>query len=427
MLLFNLVSCLLKNVGATKLGQQYLLTKSLIQSSAALNLVMYLLLKAEQSDVASKNKKVIDPALIQSHPVMLHLQKLNSLSSKLEDGVESQVNGLLDQLETLVKAANLLNSTSRSNDDEDSDDVDNHDDNEVDNSDSDGDDMVNTKNDVDGQGTHKKSLHDTMVSSDSEDDDDDSLIDEDAVRRITLNDARFGLRPNEIQNLQHTKGKQRKQNKIFISDAGDDDIDNVDDVQRKKIGQSLATTLNTIEQRTKTQRKKSKHSSQQLVEYIDEPNDDDNDGELRRGLEMMEEALGKQSDNEDEPDVYDPELDEYDNGNDDDFYSRVSKKSKAMKDSRKQQYSVAPKFPRIEPDIPGERTASKQIIKNRGLVAHKAKINRNPRVKKREQFRKAKIRMAGTVPQIRSPNEGQNYGGEATGISMNVTRSRKLV
>jgi U3 small nucleolar RNA-associated protein 3 len=80
----------------------------------------------------------------------------------------------------------------------------------------------------------------------------------------------------------------------------------------------------------------------------------------------------------------------------------------------------------VENDIVGDRTASKQILKNRGLVAHKAKINRNPRVKHREKFRQANKRRAGTVQAIRSPIEGHNYGGEATGISTNVIRSRKL-
>ena len=148
-----------------------------------------------------------------------------------------------------------------------------------------------------------------------------------------------------------------------------------------------------------------------------------------RGLAMMEEALGAPSDEDEEKDEqYDPELDElddYDNGGDD-FYSKMLKKSKATKDERKQRYAVAPKFPRVENDIVGDRTASKQILKNRGLVAHKAKLNRNPRAKHREKFRKATIRRAGAVQAIRSPSEGDRYGGEATGISTNVVRSRKL-
>ena len=64
-------------------------------------------------------------------------------------------------------------------------------------------------------------------------------------------------------------------------------------------------------------------------------------------------------------------------------------------------------------------------MKNRGLVAHKAKINRNPRVKKREQYRKAIIRRKGTVREVRT-DEGHKYGGEQTGIKSGLSRSRKL-
>lgn len=64
-------------------------------------------------------------------------------------------------------------------------------------------------------------------------------------------------------------------------------------------------------------------------------------------------------------------------------------------------------------------------MKNRGLVPHKNKLNRNPRVKKREQYRKAVIRRKGAVRDVRT-EEGHKYGGEETGIKRGVSRSRKL-
>ncbi|CAN0548461.1 unnamed protein product, partial [Ectocarpus sp. 12 AP-2014] len=72
-----------------------------------------------------------------------------------------------------------------------------------------------------------------------------------------------------------------------------------------------------------------------------------------------------------------------------------------------------------------KRGASYTIIKNRGLTPHKNKLNRNPRSKKREAFRKATIRRKGQVRDIRT-GEADAYGGESTGIKSNVTRSRKL-
>ena len=94
----------LQAVGATKLGQQYLLTKAMLQSSAGLNLALYLLLKSEQ---ATSNNQ-LDPAWIQTHPVMKHLHKINSLVHKLEDHVEDKVPGLEGQMDKLVKASKLL-------------------------------------------------------------------------------------------------------------------------------------------------------------------------------------------------------------------------------------------------------------------------------------------------------------------------------
>ena len=73
----------------------------------------------------------------------------------------------------------------------------------------------------------------------------------------------------------------------------------------------------------------------------------------------------------------------------------------------------------------GERAISKTILQNRGLVAHKSKLNRNPRVKKREQYRKALIRRKGAVREVRT-DEGHKYGGEDTGIKSGLSRSRKL-
>lgn len=64
-------------------------------------------------------------------------------------------------------------------------------------------------------------------------------------------------------------------------------------------------------------------------------------------------------------------------------------------------------------------------MQNRGLVPHKAKINRNPRVKKREQYRKALIRRKGAVREMRT-DEAHVYAGESTGIKSGISRSRKL-
>ena len=73
----------------------------------------------------------------------------------------------------------------------------------------------------------------------------------------------------------------------------------------------------------------------------------------------------------------------------------------------------------------GERAIGYTIMKNRGLVAHKNKLNRNPRVKKREQYRKAIIRRKGAVREVKTLEQGV-YKGEGTGIKAGISRSRKL-
>jgi U3 small nucleolar RNA-associated protein 3 len=397
-------------VGATKLGLQYLLTNAMIQASTALNLLMYLLLKSEQQSLSPGN--AVDPALIQSHPVMLHLQKLHSWTQKLAEGVEQKVTTLPDQLETIVKASELLSNPENALSEDESM-PEKSDDMDVEN-----DEQTDHEDDVKLSNNSSVFRVDEAARRESSSSDDDSSVDEEITRRTALTEARFGLRPMEL----HSLDQEKQRRKFISSDAGDVELD--DATQLKRAGQSLATTLNSIEQRTATQRQRQTRPTQHLVEHLDEPNDD----ALRRGLDMMEAELGKASDDEQEEmdeNVFDPELDdEYDNT--DDFYSKVSKKSKSAKEEKKRHYAVAPKFPRAEEEIIGERAVGTQIMKNRGLVAHKAKINRNPRVKKREQYRKALRNRKGAVRDVRT-GEGHHYGGEQTGIKTSVTRSRKLV
>lgn len=72
----------------------------------------------------------------------------------------------------------------------------------------------------------------------------------------------------------------------------------------------------------------------------------------------------------------------------------------------------------------GKRGINYQIAKNKGLTPHRSKEQRNPRVKNRMKFRKAKIRRKG---QIREPRkELQKYGGEMSGIKATVIRSVQL-
>jgi U3 small nucleolar RNA-associated protein 3 len=128
--------------------------------------------------------------------------------------------------------------------------------------------------------------------------------------------------------------------------------------------------------------------------------------------------------------------DSMDGGNDDgnsdddedagDMYEDFVGKKKAYKSSKKDHYSVAPRFGSEKPDNVEDgkkRAASYDIIKNRGLTPHRKKENRNPRVKKREQFRKAVIKRKGAVRDVQT-GVGNQYAGETTGINKTISRSR---
>uniref|UniRef100_A0A8C8AFQ0 UTP3 small subunit processome component n=1 Tax=Otus sunia TaxID=257818 RepID=A0A8C8AFQ0_9STRI len=75
-------------------------------------------------------------------------------------------------------------------------------------------------------------------------------------------------------------------------------------------------------------------------------------------------------------------------------------------------------------DTNKKRGVTYQMIKNKGLTPRRKKIDRNPRVKHREKFRRAKIRRKGQVREVR--RELHRYAGELSGIRAGVKKSRKL-
>lgn len=72
----------------------------------------------------------------------------------------------------------------------------------------------------------------------------------------------------------------------------------------------------------------------------------------------------------------------------------------------------------------GKRAITYQIAKNKGLTPHRKKEQRNPRVKHRNKYRKAKIRRRGAVREVRK--EISRYGGEISGIKAGVKKGIKL-
>ncbi|CAG4987173.1 unnamed protein product [Parnassius apollo] len=78
----------------------------------------------------------------------------------------------------------------------------------------------------------------------------------------------------------------------------------------------------------------------------------------------------------------------------------------------------------ITDDLGEKREITYQIAKNKGLTPHRKKEQRNPRVKHKLKYRKAKIRRKGAIREPRS--EIARYGGEPSGIKANVKKSIKI-
>lgn len=75
-------------------------------------------------------------------------------------------------------------------------------------------------------------------------------------------------------------------------------------------------------------------------------------------------------------------------------------------------------------EVGDKREITYQIAKNKGLTPHRKKEQRNPRVKHKLKYRKAKIRRKGAVREPRT--EVFKYGGEPSGIKANVKKSIKI-
>ncbi|XP_056129494.1 something about silencing protein 10 [Lampris incognitus] len=77
-----------------------------------------------------------------------------------------------------------------------------------------------------------------------------------------------------------------------------------------------------------------------------------------------------------------------------------------------------------EIDPNAKRSITYEMAKNKGLTPKRKKIDRNPRVKHREKYRRAKIRRKGQVREVR--REESRYSGEFSGIRAGVKKGVKL-
>ncbi|NXM47673.1 SAS10 protein, partial [Gymnorhina tibicen] len=106
-------------------------------------------------------------------------------------------------------------------------------------------------------------------------------------------------------------------------------------------------------------------------------------------------------------------------------YYKMMEEKLALKRKRAGDKNVLEEAAVSEGEDPSKkRGVTYQMIKNKGLTPKRRKIDRNPRVKHREKFRRAKIRRKGQVREVR--RELHRYAGELSGIRAGVKKSRKL-
>ncbi|XP_052668332.1 something about silencing protein 10 [Harpia harpyja] len=106
------------------------------------------------------------------------------------------------------------------------------------------------------------------------------------------------------------------------------------------------------------------------------------------------------------------------------YYKMMEEKLK-LKRKRTEDQDMLEEEAVLEGEDPNKkRGVTYQMIKNKGLTPRRKKIDRNPRVKHREKFRRAKIRRKGQVREVR--RELHRYAGELSGIRAGVKKSRKL-
>ena len=204
----------------------------------------------------------------------------------------------------------------------------------------------------------------------------------------------------------------------------------IDALEKRQNKKTLRFYAAQIEQ--KGQKRREKYSGD--IEVFKERKNDRNER-----LIVEAQKRGQQTRKEDETALDDEEpvskaMREVDS--DEDYYDFIAAKTAKKKEGKKKEYESSKAAARQfllgqlaeeEIDQSGKRLITRQIEKNKGLMPHRSKDVRNPRVKKRKKYEKKKKALKGRqqVYQLNDRRRGA-YGGEESGISKNVVKGVKL-
>ncbi|KAF8208837.1 Sas10 C-terminal domain-containing protein [Mycena galopus ATCC 62051] len=116
-----------------------------------------------------------------------------------------------------------------------------------------------------------------------------------------------------------------------------------------------------------------------------------------------------------------PKIPDADAEDADGYYELVNRKSKLKREQKKAEYEAAQEAARPDFDqggADGPRSLTRAILTNKGLTPRRPKSVRNPRVKKREKFRKANMKMSSQKAVYKGGLAATGrYEGEKSGIS----------
>ncbi|KAJ7784672.1 Sas10 C-terminal domain-containing protein [Mycena metata] len=135
---------------------------------------------------------------------------------------------------------------------------------------------------------------------------------------------------------------------------------------------------------------------------------------------------GGQDLDESEPQPRMPDVEDADG-----YYELIKRKSKEKKEHKQVDYEAAQEAARYALTTTslaadGPRSLTRTILANKGLTPHRPKSVRNPRVKKREKFRKANMKISSQKAVYKGGlAETGRYDGEKSGISK-VVKSVRL-
>lgn len=116
------------------------------------------------------------------------------------------------------------------------------------------------------------------------------------------------------------------------------------------------------------------------------------------------------------------------------YYDLVASSRKRARAEKKAEYDEARNAERFalmedeELEDGQHRGITRQIERNKGLTPHRPKTSRNPRVKKRLKYEQAKKKLGSRQAVFKGGQSSLQggYGGEASGISTHLVKSRKL-